>query len=744
MSRTAAAAALRPGSIVAAAALAVAFGAVAFLDMPLAPAPRTTGPRLVVTARAADATGAELVELVTMPLERQLLALPAVAGIDSTTADGELRLVVRGRVGADADALLLAVERRLSRLETAVDGAEVELEPADGNPLLEVAVLGGDPATRTAFARDVLAPELARAAPSEGIDLLGTAPLRVVVTPRRAALAARGLTAADLAARLRRIGVTTSLGRVREGAVARPLVVGETVASLAQLGELRLPAPGGDAVLRDVATVAPRPLGDGSVVRIDGAPAVLARVFAERHRNALIDGARLRRAAAVLARRAPKGLAVRVVTDGKTEVERALFALLGGALAAALVGVLAMAHAAPTRRGDRPSRWAMAAVPFTIAVAAFVPLALARLAGANVVLDPPRLATLGASLGVLTLPAFLAAVSRSRIDLDARPTSRAKWTSWAVALALVPSVVVAIAFFVPDRFSASARKTMTVGLVLEPQLDPQERAARGERLARDLVGALPAAPREWSWVQRAPAETAPGGDAPVGWLRLSFSTSSSFDALRTARTAARHWLAATTAARGWIETGGGRVLAGDERRPAIEVWCSAATAEERRTLATRAKARLASALPSRLIADGASPQVEWRIAPRASRIGAGGLDVDETIDAALGGPDVGALQIAGVEPGMRLLASPDDELALVPVHGAGGGAAGPVVPLGTVATLRRVSSMAPIERHDGAPGVRLIVRGGSTSDLSTVRRALATLAVGPGARLDVTGGAAEE
>jgi len=309
-----------------------------------------------------------------------------------------------------------------------------------------------------------------------------------------------------------------------------------------------------------------------------------------------------------------------------------------------------------------------------------------------------------------------------------------------VALALVPSVAVAVAFLVPDGLPASAPKRLTVGLVLEPQLAPEERAARGERLARDLIRALPAAPREWSWVQRAPAATAPGGDAPIGRLRLSFA---SFDALRTARTATRHWLAATTAARGWMETGAGPAHAGGERRAEVEVWCSAGTAAERRALAARAKARLAAALPSRLIVDGASSQVEWRVAPRASRVGASGLDVDEAIDAALGGFDVGALQIAGVETGIRLLASPDDELALVPVRGAGGAAA-PVVPLGTAATLRRVARSAAVERRDGSPGARLIVLGGAASDLSTVRRALAAVAVGAGERLDVVGPAAEE
>jgi hypothetical protein len=388
----------------------------------------------------------------------------------------------------------------------------------------------------------------------------------------------------------------------------------------------------------------------------------------------------------------------------------------------------------------------MAAVPATIAVAVFVPLALARVAGANVVLDPPALATLGASLGLLTLPVLFAVIARSRSgsgaggsDAPGRPGGG--WTSWGAALVLVPGVVAAIAYLAPGRLQTSVTKELSVGLALEPQLAPEERAMRGERLARELIRALPVAPREWSWVQRAPVEMGSDGASPVGWLRLSFRSS---DAGRAAERAARRWLATTTGVRGWIATGAARALAGDESRPELEVWCSAATAKERRALAVRVKARLASALPSGLVVDGATAQVEWRVAPRASRIVAGSLDVDEAVEAALGGFDVGSLQIAGVEPGIRLFALPDDELALVPVRGGAGGAAGRVVPLGTAATIRRVSGTEPIERHDGSPAVRLIVRGGTAADVSTLRRALAAVALDPGGRLDVAGPAAEE
>src|SRR6185295_4591862 len=114
----------------------------------------------------------------------------------------------------------------------------------------------------------------------------GAAPLRVVVEPRQAALLARGLTTADVVARLRRVGLVRPLGRVREGATLRPLVVGEEVTDLDGLRALRIPAAAGEAVLGDVATVALRPLGDGDAFALDGQPAVLVELFAARDGNA--------------------------------------------------------------------------------------------------------------------------------------------------------------------------------------------------------------------------------------------------------------------------------------------------------------------------------------------------------------------------------------------------------------------------------------------------------------------------
>ena len=537
---------LPPVSVVAAAVLLVALAVALAPRLAVLPHPRLGGPRIAVVAVASRAGAGELLAGFTQPLERQLLALPQVAGVDSRTADGSARLLVRGSWGADPETLRLAVERRLAAVGIVLDSVAVELLPASERPLLAVAVLGADAATRTAYARGVVVPALARAAGAERIDVAGATPLRVVVRPLPAALMARGLTADDLARRLARVGTTVSVGRARQGATVRPLVMGEEVTSLAALRELRLPAPGGEAVLRDVATVRLVALGDGDAYRFDGAPGVLVSVHAERSASALVGAWRLHRARAALAADLPPGLKLRRVDDAGLALVAALLRL---AVAALVAGV---ATGVVVWRFGRAARVAVAAavVPPLASVVAVLPLVVG-----GVAVDPPALAALAACMGAATWPVLwsaegawtwrrplplalavlvvtllpialvggaargvaggalavvaalgvvawgltLAVGSAFSFDLDHRPPASRVGSATGVVLATVTVVLVAIVglelWRVRSGAVAPARGEVTVRFDLAPQLDDETRVRRGAELAAGLLRAMPSPPR---------------------------------------------------------------------------------------------------------------------------------------------------------------------------------------------------------------------------------------------------------
>src|SRR5207244_6515769 len=165
-------------------------------------------------------------------------------------------------------------------------------------------VMGGSGGTRTRIADRVVLPELARVDGAGRIDVVGATPLRVVVRPRAADLAARGMTAADIERRLQSIGRSLTAGRVREGAAVRPVVVAEPVRSVEELRNVAI-----DRVpLREVADVDLREIedetrfslsrdaGEGAAerrVRVDG---VLLRAYRAPNANAvaLAHGVRAR------------------------------------------------------------------------------------------------------------------------------------------------------------------------------------------------------------------------------------------------------------------------------------------------------------------------------------------------------------------------------------------------------------------------------------------------------------------
>jgi multidrug efflux pump subunit AcrB len=238
--------------------------------------------RLIVVAEGMGRSQWEMLEEVTKPLERRLSSLPGVAavgGIESRTSDGSSRLVLETDGGADLDTLRIDAERRLD----AVSGLGLNLSVAvvgESAPVAEVKVLGGSAAARTELASKILAPELSRLPGSGRLELLGLRPLRTVVRPQAAALAANGLTAADLVVRLQAVGAVVPAGRARDGAQVRPLVVRETVGSLAELGRVRVAGPRGATPLSDLAALSSGEVEDGAWFHADGEDGVLVRVFA--------------------------------------------------------------------------------------------------------------------------------------------------------------------------------------------------------------------------------------------------------------------------------------------------------------------------------------------------------------------------------------------------------------------------------------------------------------------------------
>jgi HAE1 family hydrophobic/amphiphilic exporter-1 len=506
----------RPVSVVIATLALVVIGLFSLLRLPVSLLPTLERPRLLVVAQDDERSREDFLHAVVEPLERRFLSLKGVLEVASTVEDGRCRLTLSTEWQTDVDRLRIDAERRLADVASLDLELEITVEAGDRRPILEIAVLGGRSAhARTVFADEVLIPELGRLAGAGRIRRFGGALLRPVVRPNAAALAARGLTAAEVVERLLSAGASRPAGRLRDGARVRPMIFAEPVNSIDELRGLRLGE--GSTTLADVADVALEEVPDTSQFRSNGEEAVVVELHRAPGANAVLLARVARQAVAELQERRDvalqaaqgndKVLRIAVVRDASLEVVEALLQLgLAGFIGLAL-GTLVM-------------RFMLGSWRPTLALAVVVPASLVAAFGGfylwDVSLDIVSLAGLALAAGML--------VDNSIVVLEAIAGARGRREDDAVvagthqiALALVASFLTTAVVFVPLVYLKGLARaffgvqafaivtalvvSLALSLTLTPVLsrwlsgrgakqEPTERAQRGRSPGRGLYLAV--------------------------------------------------------------------------------------------------------------------------------------------------------------------------------------------------------------------------------------------------------------
>ncbi len=245
---------------------ALAVGMIALVSLPREEEPQISVPLVDIHVRADGLRAEDAVKLVTEPLESIVKGIDQVEHVYSDTRDDQVMVTARFEVGLSSDTAILRVRDKilanLDRIPVGIpeplvvgrginDVAIVSLTfaPIDGQDTITAADL-------TRIAREVEV-ELAKIEDVGLTYLVGATDevLRVAPDPQRLAL--YGVTLQQLAAKVQGANSAAPAGDLRDGRDQIGLVIGKTLSTPEQIGNLELTTRDGRTVyLRDVADVA--------------------------------------------------------------------------------------------------------------------------------------------------------------------------------------------------------------------------------------------------------------------------------------------------------------------------------------------------------------------------------------------------------------------------------------------------------------------------------------------------------
>ena len=492
--------------------LAVA-GLVALRGLPVTALPALADSRVTIDILSRDGDRPRLDRLVARPLEAGLAALPGLRRIDTDLSDGRLRMTLAFRDIADPADLRARIEEALDALADdaiARDDVTVTFGAARAMPVLSLAVAAGphDLGAASRIVEAAILPRLQRLDGAGDIRVTGLAPPELFVRLAPDRLASLGIDPAELSRQLGAALAGAPTARMDLGADDRELRLGDGVATPAMLaGFVLRTGDGAEVPLSAVAGIAQRPAPRGSLVRVDGRPAIRIDIFAA----AAADEPGLARRAEAAARTALKAhpdLRMTVLerqSEASAKRLAATWRIFAEALGLVTLVLLAVL------RSPRAAAVAMAALPLSIAPCFLI------LAGLGISLNMVSLLALVLATGILVDDAIVEIENIERqVRLGHRPAVATERATAEIGLAVLATSACILAIFLPVTAldGTTARYFHEFGMTLA--------AATACSL---LVARLVVPPLAARWLSPAtgPARRPGRWSAPARWHRRALS-----------------------------------------------------------------------------------------------------------------------------------------------------------------------------------------------------------------------------
>jgi multidrug efflux pump len=442
----------RPVMAVVVSLLLVVLGAMSFMRLTLRELPNIDPPIVSVDVTYPGASAAVVETRITQILEDALSGIEGINTIQSSSVNGRSRVSIEFNLSRDIEAAANdvrdAVSRVMDRMPEEADPPEVEKVEADADVIvwLNMRSTKMDTMALTDYADRYVLDRLSSLDGVARVQLGGGQRYAMRIWLDRDAMAARGITAADIETALRTQNVELPAGRIESGTRDFTLRVERGYQNAGQFSQIPLGKGADGYVVRlgDVAKVELGPEERRSYLRSNSVPNVGLGIVRTSTANAL-DVARAARAEADRIRPTlPEGTEIFVAFDSTTfieaSIERVYWTLLE---ALALVFIVIWLFLGSLRAALIPA----VTVPVCL-IASFI-----------------ALYAFGFSINLLTLLALVLCIGlvvddaivvleniQRRADLGEPPLVAAKRGTEQVAFAVIATTAVLVAVFLPVGF----------------------------------------------------------------------------------------------------------------------------------------------------------------------------------------------------------------------------------------------------------------------------------------------------
>ncbi len=279
----------RPVAVLMITTAAALFGVLAYRQLGLELMPDLAYPTLTIRTTYAGAAPEEIEGEITRLIEARVGTVEALVGMHSSSRAGLSEVVLEFDWDTDMDRAAQRVRERMARLQLPKEVERPLLLRYDPAlvPVMSLGISGESTLTDLRqWALERLTPELSKIEGVAAVRVLGGREREVQVRLHEAAIAARGLSVAQVVQRLRAANVNLAGGTLKEGSVE---FLVRTLAELRTADEVRrvvvLESEGAFLRLEDVAEVVSTTRERRNLVRVGGREAVRVDIFRQAGAN---------------------------------------------------------------------------------------------------------------------------------------------------------------------------------------------------------------------------------------------------------------------------------------------------------------------------------------------------------------------------------------------------------------------------------------------------------------------------